>query len=1017
MEADFVSMALPRGLQLTSLDSFPSEGVAGDFESLPLLKGASEGQSDVRHEVAAAAAATKKKMDVKVTGMTCAACSSAVESALLRLDGVESATVALLQNRAFVVFESFVKEEDIVEAIDDAGFDAEVVSVTDVHTLDVDGNSDAKVASIIGQFRIQGMTCAACVSSVEGVLRDLKGVIRASVALVTEIGEVEYDPTVLNRQDVITAIEDAGFDATLVESGQRDKIKFLVSGMYTVSEKQNVEAVLRKVVGVKEFTIDPFTEKVEVVIDPEVVGLRAIVDEIESKGAGDFKVMVSNQYTSNEKGKVDEVGHMFQQFLWSCAFSIPVVFIGVICPHIWGLQVLLLIRCGPFLLSDWLKWALVTPVQFYLGRRFYIGAYKSLRRRSANMDVLVALGTTAAYTYSVCAVLYGAVTGIQLMTYFETSAMLVTFVLLGKYLEVLAKGKTSEAIGKLLQLAPTTALLLTVDAAGKVIAEREIDAQLIQRGDLLKVLPGAKIPADGVCVSGESHVNESMITGEAAPVAKETGDSVIGGTMNCNGVMNVRAMRVGRDAALAQIVNLVETAQMSKAPIQKFADYVASIFVPVVVSMAALTFLGWYIAGNLGAYPDSWLPAEGNHFVLALMFAISVTVIACPCALGLATPTAVMVATGIGATNGILIKGGDALERAHQIQSVVFDKTGTLTKGKPSVTDYKVYNKIPLADFLTVVASAESGSEHPLAKALVEYAHNHLVFAEPLTPTSAHAPGTRDLSWMKSAVNFENIPGEGVRCYVDGTFVVVGNRKLMHGSGIIISEEVEAHLQETESQAGTGILVAFDNAIAGVVGVADPLKQEAAIVVQALQRMGIRCILLTGDNWRTARSVAQQVGIDEVLAEVLPGGKADAIKRLQADGSVVAMVGDGVNDSPALAAADVGIAIGAGTDIAIEAADYVLMRNSLEDVITAIDLSRKTFSRIRLNYLFALGYNVLAIPVAAGVLFPSLGVQLPPWAAGAAMASSSVSVVCSSLMLRRYRRPRLTELLQVKIQR
>lgn len=1001
-------MDTAKHVQLTTQESFVNRG---DFENLPLLNGLSSSDDVSVHETA-----KKKRLEVNVMGMTCAACSTSVENALSQLKGVESATVALLQNRAVVIYDAdLVTADDIKEAIEDAGFDAEIV----VSTAVKEDKAPTVVKNIVAQYQILGMHCAACQTSVESVLMDLNGVVRASVALVTETGEVEYDSKLINNEQIIEAMEDAGFEASLMSSGQSDRVKFVVVGMFSFVEQSTVKSILLSLRGVKEVSIEPLSPKVELVIDPEVIGLRAIVEALEE--TGDFKVQISNQYTNKAPESSDEVGNMYQAFLWSCLFSVPVVFIGVICPHIWAVQLWLGAKCGPFLLSDWLKWALVTPVQFVLGRRFYVGAYKSLRRNSANMDVLVALGTTAAYVYSVCAVLYGAATGIPLATYFETSAMLITFVLLGKYLEVLAKGKTSEAIGKLLQLQPSTALLLTVDASGKVLTEREIDAQLVQRGDILKVMPGAKIPADGVCTFGQSHVNESMITGEANEVPKNVGDAVIGGTINSNGVIHIRATRVGRDTALAQIVNLVETAQMSKAPIQKYADYIASIFVPVVVSIAAFTFVAWYAAGEMGLYPDSWLQKNGNHFVLALMFAISVTVIACPCALGLATPTAVMVATGVGATNKILIKGGEALERAYRVQCVVFDKTGTLTKGKPSVThqSVKIFNKTPLAEFLTIVASAEAGSEHPLAKALVDHAHNHFVLAtnEPVTPRSTEMPKIRDMSWMREASAFENVPGEGVHCQVSGVTVLVGNRKLMRSAGVTISNDIEDYVQQTEDTSGTAILVAFNGEIAGVVGISDPLKREAPFVVEGLQRMGIRCIMVTGDNWRTAKSVAHEVGIDEVYAEVLPGGKATIIKELQSEGTVVAMVGDGVNDSPALAAADVGIAIGAGTDIAIEAADYVLMRSSLEDVLTAIDLSRKTFARIKTNYIFAMGYNVLAIPVAAGVLYPFSFVQLPPWAAGAAMASSSVSVVCSSLMLRRYQRPRLTDLVQVKVQR
>ncbi|KAJ7969429.1 Copper-transporting ATPase [Quillaja saponaria] len=633
------------------------------------------------------------------------------------------------------------------------------------------------------------------------------------------------------------------------------------------------------------------------------------------------------------------------------------------------------------------------------------------------MDVLVALGTSASYFYSVCALLYGALTGFWSPTYFETSAMLITFVLLGKYLECLAKGKTSDAIKKLVELTPATALLLVKDKGGRHVAEREIDSLLIQPGDTLKVLPGTKLPADGVVAWGSSYVNESMVTGESIPVLKEVGSSVIGGTINLHGALHIQATKVGSDAVLSQIISLVETAQMSKAPIQKFADFVASIFVPVVISLALLTLFGWYIAGALEAYPEQWLPENGNHFVFALMFSISVVVIACPCALGLATPTAIMVATGVGATNGVLIKGGDALERAQKVKYVIFDKTGTLTQGKATVTTAKVFTGMDRGEFLTLVASAEASSEHPLAKAIVDYAHHFHFFDDPSAPDGYQDHNKESKSgWLFNVSDFSALPGSGVQCLIHGKRILVGNRKLMIESGIIIPNHVEKFVVELEESAQTGILVAYDDNLAGVLGVADSLKREAAVVIEGLEKMGVIPVMVTGDNWRTARAVAKEVGIQDVRAEVMPAGKADVIRSFQKDGSVVAMVGDGINDSPALAAADVGMAIGAGTDIAIEAADYVLMRNNLEDVITAIDLSRKTFSRIRLNYVFAMAYNVIAIPIAAGIFYPSLGIQLPPWAAGACMALSSVSVVCSSLLLRRYRKPRLTTILEITVE-
>lgn len=994
------------GLQLTPFSSgvrktLPDDD-AGDLEDVRLLDAYKEDDSGLEEGM--------RGIQVRVTGMTCAACSNSVEGALRDVNGVLRASVALLQNRADVVFDpKLVGEEDIKNAIEDAGFDAEIMS---------EPSRTKPHGTLLGQFTIGGMTCAVCVNSVEGILRKLPGVKRAVVALATSLGEVEYDPTIISKDDIVNAIEDAGFEASFVQSSEQDKIILGVTGISNEMDALILEGILTSIRGVRQFLFDRTLGELEVLFDPEVISSRSLVDGIEGGSNAKFKLHVKNPYTRMTSKDLEESSNMFRLFTSSLFLSIPVFLIRVVCPHIPLVDSLLLLRCGPFLMGDWLKWALVSLVQFVIGKRFYIAAGRALRNGSANMDVLVALGTSASYFYSVCALLYGAVTGFWSPTYFEASAMLITFVLLGKYLESLAKGKTSDAIKKLVELAPATALLLVKDKGGRFIEEREIDAMLIQPGDVLKVLPGTKVPADGIVMWGSSYVNESMVTGESAPVSKEVNSPVIGGTMNLYGALHIQATKVGSNAVLSQIISLVETAQMSKAPIQKFADFVASIFVPTVVAMSLLTLLGWYVSGTLGAYPKQWLPENGNYFVFALMFAISVVVIACPCALGLATPTAVMVATGVGANNGVLIKGGDALERAQKVKYVVFDKTGTLTQGKATVTTAKVFTGMDHGEFLTLVASAEASSEHPLAVAIVEYARHFHFFEEPSTTKDAqdHSRETRFSGWLLDVSEFSALPGRGVQCFIKGKRVLVGNRKLLTESGVTIPTDVENFLVNLEESAKTGVLVAYDDTAVGVLGVADPLKREAAVVVEGLLKMGVIPVMVTGDNWRTARAVAKEVGIQDVRAEVMPAGKAEVIHSFQKDGSIVAMVGDGINDSPALAAADVGMAIGAGTDIAIEAADYVLMRSNLEDVITAIDLSRKTFSRIRLNYVFAMAYNVIAIPIAAGVFFPWLGIKLPPWAAGACMALSSVSVVCSSLLLRRYKKPRLTTILEITVE-
>ncbi|XP_022012650.1 copper-transporting ATPase RAN1 isoform X2 [Helianthus annuus] len=934
-----------KNLQLTEVNGRSRGGVrdataidiGGNLEDVRLLDSCDDGYGVEKTGVA--------RIQMRITGMTCAACSNSVEGAIRSLNGVVSASVALLQNKADVVYyPNLVNDGDIKNAIEDAGFEAEI--------LQEQPTTKAKShETLVGQFIIGGMTCAACVNSLEGILRKLPGVKRAIVALATSLGEVEYDPLIISKNEIVNAIEDAGFEASLAQSSGQDRITLGVNGIYSNLDVHMLNDMLYNMKGVRQFTFNKTSSELDVLFDTEILGPRALVDAINEESSSDFKVHVKNPHIRMVSQNIEESTRMLHHVLLSLSLGIPIFAMRFICPYIPFLNTILVLQIGPFQLGDWLRVVLAGLVQFVVGKRFYLAAFRALRNRATNMDVLVALGTSAAYFYSVYALLYGAITGFWFQTYFETSPMLITFVLFGKYLENLAKGKTSDAIKKLVELAPSTALLLIQDKGGSVIGEREIDALLIQPGDLLKIVPGSKVPVDGFVVSGSSYVNESMVTGESAPVLKKASSLVIGGTINLHGSLYVQATKIGSDTVLSQIISLVETAQMTKAPIQKFADFVASIFVPTVVALSMTTFMVWYFSGVVGSYPQDWLPQNGTYFDFALMFSISVVVVACPCALGLATPTAVMVATGVGANNGVLIKGGDALERAQKIRYVVFDKTGTLTQSKAAVTTVKVFTRMDRGEFLTLVASAE-----------------------------------------------------------------VGNRSLLGERGVNIPIDVENVLVDLEENAKTGILVAYDSQLIGVMGVADPIKREAAVVVEGLFKMGVRSIMVTGDNWRTAKAVAQEAGIQDVRAEVLPAGKADVIRSLQKDGSIVAMVGDGINDSPALAAADVGMAIGAGTDIAIEAADYVLMKSNLEDVITAIDLSRKTFARIRLNYVFAMAYNVIAIPVSAGILFPWLNIKLPPWVAGACMALSSVSVVCSSLLLRRYRKPRLTAILEITLE-
>uniref|UniRef100_F1KV44 P-type Cu(+) transporter n=1 Tax=Ascaris suum TaxID=6253 RepID=F1KV44_ASCSU len=698
-------------------------------------------------------------------------------------------------------------------------------------------------------------------------------------------------------------------------------------------------------------------------------------------------------------------------------------------------------------LDNLLLFVLCTPVQIFGGRYFYVHSWKALRHRTANMDVLIVLATTIAYVYSILVLMVAIILSwpSSPMTFFDVPPMLIVFISLGRWLEHKAKGKTSEALSKLMSLQAKEAMLITRDDQGRVLSERGIDIELVQRGDLIKVMPGAKIPVDGIVVDGKSSVDESFITGESMPVVKRGGSAVIGGSVNQKGTLIVEATHIGQESTLAQIVRLVEEAQTSKAPIQQAADRIAGYFVPTVIGLAVLTLIAWIF---IGLYLiDKSYESETERFeaVLKRAFeaAITVLAIACPCSLGLATPTAVMVGTGIGASNGILIKGGEPLEMAHKVTTVVFDKTGTITEGHPRLIRVHTFVSqvaLPLRRMLAIVGSAESNSEHPIGAAIATFVKEHLQTDEWAMANRFRASAGNGISCEVSSVEQMlascrsgaedyaqklNVRGCTVRIaphdveIVQGTInesmneddflpkvcrVVVGNERWMTKNGVTVDEAATTILVEEQAKGHIAVLCAINGRCVSVICIADMVKSEAALAVWALQKMNTRVVLLTGDNARTAEATAKQVGIKEVFAEVLPNQKQLKIEQLQEVGERVAMVGDGINDSPALASADVGIAIAAGSDVAIESAGIVLVKNDLIDVVAAIKLSKKTTRRIRLNFLFAVFYNAIGIPIAAGVFLP-LGFSIQPWMAAAAMAMSSVSVVTSSLLLKTFKKP------------
>ncbi|WP_453996304.1 heavy metal translocating P-type ATPase [Bacillus nitroreducens] len=791
-------------------------------------------------------------------------------------------------------------------------------------------------------IQIEGMTCAACATRIEKGLSRMEGVEKASVNLALEKSSIQYNPSKLNTADFEKKIEDLGYGVV------KQKAEFDITGMTCAACSARIEKGLNRMDGVANATVNLALEKATIEFNPSEVSTADIIAKVEKLGyEAHQKQEDQEQVDHREKAIQDQK----RKFMISAILSLPLIWTMV--GHFSFTSFLYV---PDILMNPWIQMILAAPVQFIIGKQFYVGAYKALRNGSANMDVLVAMGTSAAYFYSVYQAIVTAGTEHAPHLYFETSAVLITLIVLGKLFEARAKGRSSEAIKKLMGLQAKTAIIVRDGV------EKEVPLEEVVIGDTILVKPGEKIPVDGEVLEGTTSVDESMLTGESLPVDKKAGDVLYGSTINKNGFIKMTATKVGRYTALAQIIKVVEDAQGSKAPIQRMADKISGIFVPIVVGIAILTFLVWII----------WV--SPGEFTQALEVLIAILVIACPCALGLATPTSIMAGSGRAAEFGILFKGGEHLEQTQGINTVVVDKTGTVTHGKPVLTDVILANGQNEESFLSLIGAAEKQSEHPLAQAIVE--------------------GIQEKGIKLGVVqSFEAIPGYGVMATVSGKEILVGTRKLMKQHGIEV-QSVLPTMEKLEHAGKTAMLAAIDGKYAGVVAVADTIKETSKEAIRRLHDMGIAVIMMTGDNERTAQAIGHEVGVDTVIAEVLPEGKAEEVKKLQQQGKKVAMVGDGINDAPALAMADIGMAIGTGTDVAMEAADITLIRGDLNSIADAILMSRKTMRNIKQNLFWAFAYNTIGIPIAA------IGL-LAPWVAGAAMAFSSVSVVLNALRLQR----------------
>jgi Cu+-exporting ATPase len=897
----------------------------------------------------------KQKTILKIGGMSCASCAATIEKALKAVDGVSAAAVNFAAEKAMIEYEpSQVKDAVLVKAVESAGYA-------------VLGEKERTI------LRIGGMSCASCAQTIEKNLKKTKGVLKASVNFASQKALVDYDTASVSPEEIEKVIKDSGYE--VIKASGEKTVEFKVIGMGSDHCAGVVKKAVEKLEGVKEVETSFPNSYAQVSYDESKLSTRQIIRAISAAGYKPELIEAGEEAADVEKeARKREIRTLKKKLILAIIFAFPILYVamaGIISKSLLpGF-----LRPDNFPVSFALFQVILSIPVIIVGWNFYRIGFPNLFKGTPNMDSLIALGTAAAYLYS----FYAA----ALVTlgrdpkgeyvhslYFETAAVIIALILVGKFLEALSKGKTSEAIKKLMGLAPKTAII-EVDGV-----EEEVPISEVQVGDIVIVKPGEKIPVDGEVVAGRTSVDESMLTGESMPVEKNPGAKVTGAALNKTGSIKFRAERVGKDTALAQIVRLVEEAQGSKAPIARLADIIAGYFTWGVIAIAFVTAIIWSLAGAVFGVTL----IEGT-FLFTLTVVISVLIIACPCALGLATPTAIMVGTGKGAENGILIRNAEALELFRKIDFVVFDKTGTLTEGKPRVTDIITFNDSKEDEVLRLAASGEKKSEHPLAEAIVNEA------------------GKRKLE-LSEVSNFNAIPGHGIEIILNQTKVFLGNQKLMDDKGVALktAQEDAARLA---NEGKTPMFIAQDQTLLGIIAVADVLKENSKKAVEELHKLKIKVAMLTGDNKRTAQAIARTVGIDRVVAEVLPQDKSREVKNLQEEGHNVAMVGDGINDAPALMQSDVGVAIGAGTDVAMESAQVVLMKSDLLDVVKAYKLSTATLRNIKQNLFWAFGYNITGIPIAAGVLYPFFGFLLSPVIAAAAMAFSSISVVTNALRLKK----------------